>query len=433
LHGLAGAIAAVLLSTGLAAVYWPAAASTATSAPTASRCAAPTGAWQRAEPADVGMDATKLQDALDWATLYTGLSLAVVRHGCLVGNSRLEPLTAAQAFDGWSMTKSVTALLVGRAVTLGLFDIDAPLSTWFPEADAAHGALTPRDLLTMTSGLHVNWVRDLSPQPDRIRDALSLPVDFAPGTEWQYAQSTVTWLANALERAVGEDLQSWAQRELFGPIGVDAGTWTWDRDRAGHTEGWAHLKMRATDFARFGQLILNDGEWGASRLVSGDYLAQATTSTSANDAYGFLIWLNSGKSYVLPDIEGRDVGQGRLVPAAPTDAIVFAGAGEQRMWAVPSRDLVVVRVGDRGSKDPDTRISVWSGRAGQVDHEVMRRVLGAVTDVAYADPGPYMMSGPRITPIDDGLIGDARDVDGAAAGLGAGSHAPAGCNPLGCN
>jgi CubicO group peptidase (beta-lactamase class C family) len=298
-------------------------------------CADPGFAWRTAAPDDVAVDGARLQEALDWATTHTSASVAIVRHGCLIGTSRLDALTSSQSFDGWSMTKSVTSMLVGRAVTLGLVDIDEPIRRLVPEATGAHGELTMRHLLTMTSGLHVNWVRDLSPMPDRVRDALSLPFDHDPGTKWQYAQSPVTLLAHALERAAGEDLQSWAQSELFGPVGIAAGSWTWDRDRAGHTEGWAHLHMRAGDFARLGHLMLAGGQWNGERLISRQYLRQALTATPANDAYGFLFWLNYGDSYVLPDVEGPDEGSGPLVAAAPRDMFLMAGSGEQRTFVIP--------------------------------------------------------------------------------------------------
>ncbi|MGH2836916.1 MAG: serine hydrolase [Thermoleophilaceae bacterium] len=107
----------------------------------------------------------------------------------------------------------------------------------YPEADKDHGAVLPTHLLTMTSGTHRNWVRDLSPQEDRVKDALSLPFDHKPGTHWEYQQSNVTWLLNSVERAVGfDDIQVWAQRHLFGPLGIERGWWTWDRDRSGNTE-----------------------------------------------------------------------------------------------------------------------------------------------------------------------------------------------------
>ena len=388
--------------------------------------------WRTAHPEDMAVDAARLQEALDFATQHTSFSLAVVRHGCLIGRSRLDPLTATQAFDGWSMTKTVTAVLVGRAVTLGLLDIDAPIGRLLPAASGEHAALTPRHLLTMTTGLHANWVRELSPQPDRVRDALSLPFDHQPGTTWQYAQSPVTLLAHVLERAAGRDLQHWAQDELFDPLGIAPGTWTWERDRAGHTEGWAHLHLRADDWARIGQLLLQDGRWGRTRLVARGYLRQMRTPTPANDAYGFLIWLNDGDSYVLPDVAGPDRGTGPLVAAAPADTLILAGSGEQRTYVIPSRGMVIVRLGERGSREGDTRTSVWTGRGGELDNELVRRIMLAVRDVPYDDPGPYGGSELFLPPADAGVIGDARDVPHVLAGLGAGSAAPPGCSPAGC-
>ena len=395
-------------------------------------CAEPGEAWRTAHPEDVAMDAERLQDALDFATMHTSFSLAVARHGCLIGRSRLDPLTATQSFDGWSMTKTLTAVLVGRAVTLGLLDIDEPIRRLVPAARGDHGALTPRHLLTMTAGLHVNWARDLAPQPDRVRDALSLPFDFEPGTTWQYAQSTVTLLAHVLERAAGRDLQQWAQAELFDPLGIAAESWTWDRDRAGHTEGWAHLHMRAEDWARVGQLLLQDGQWRGTRQVAPGYLRQMRTATTANDAYGFLVWLNDGDSYVFPDVAGPDHGTGPVVAAAPTDTLIMAGSGEQRTYVIPSRDMVIVRLGDRGSREGDTRTSVWTGRGGELDNELVRRIMLAVRDVPYDDPGPYEGSELFLPPADAGVVGDARDLPQVLAGVGAGPEAPPGCTPAEC-
>jgi hypothetical protein len=111
---------------------------------------------------------------------------------------------------------------------------------------------------------------------------------------------------------------------------------------------------------------------------------------------------------------------------------LMAGSGEQRVYVIPSRDMVVVRLGERGSREADTRSSVWTGRGGELDNELVRRVLTAVTDVPYDDPGPYAGSDPYLPPADEGLVGDAQDPEEAAAGLGAGPRAPEGCNPVGC-
>jgi CubicO group peptidase (beta-lactamase class C family) len=422
---LTAAVAAVV---GAVLIVVPAHAATAS-------CGTPGAAWKTATPAAVRLDAAKVQDALDFATEHTSGTVLVVRHGCLAASSRLDPVTSGAQLDGWSMTKSVTALLVGRAVTLGKMNIDQPIARLFPEADKAHGAITPRQLLTMSAGLHLNWLRDLDPaMPDRVKDALSLPFDHHPGTWWEYQQSPVTLLAEVVTRSVHQDIQAFAQRELFGKIGIASSDYTWDRDRAGHTEGWAHLKMVSPGWARLGYVVLHGGVWNKTRLISADYMRQMTASSPADHSYGFLTWLNGRDSYVMPGVNGRDAGKGELLVTAPRDAILFCGQNEQRVYIIPSLDMVVVRLGENGSHDLDFRRSVWTGKAGELDYELMRRLMLAVTDTHVAEPGPYQGSSfvmPSTKP--DSVPGSATDVMEVLAGAGLGPDAPKGCTPLGCS
>jgi CubicO group peptidase (beta-lactamase class C family) len=386
----------------------------------------------------VGLDAAKLQDALDFATQHLSESVLVLRHGCLAGASRLDPITSQVQMDGWSMTKAVTAMVVGRAVTLHRFDIDRPIAHLFPEADKAHGALTPRQLLTMTSGLHLTWMRDFNGtelMPDRVRDALSLEFDHKPGTWWEYEQSPVTLLLNAVERSVHEDIQSWTQRNLFGPIGITRDQWTWDRDRAGHAQGWAHLKLVPPGWARLGYLMLHSGNWNGRQLIAREYVKQAPASSTPNHAYGFFFWLNGEDSFVMPAVNGHDTGKGWIVPKAPKDSIIMAGQDEQRVYIISSLDMVVVRLGQKGSHDPDFRINFWTSRGGELDNGLMRRIQLSVTDRHIRDPGEYHYADPNPPSVAPGSYAGSAIYDpiGVLAGFGVGPEAPAGCTPVGCS
>ena len=406
-------------------------------APAASGCDAPGERWFKTTAENVAMDTRKLGAAMDWATQHASLSTLVIRRGCIAGWTRLDRTTHEVALDGWSMTKSVTSMIVGRAVTMGFFDVNAPLKRYVPEADAEHGKLTARDLLTMSSGLHHNWFRDPpfagEAMPDQVRDALSLPFDHAPGTAWAYQQTPVTLLLHLVERAVGTDIQAWAQEHLFGPIGIEPGTWSWERDRAGNTEGWAHLHMRPADWARLGYLMLHEGSWNGRQLISRAYHRKAISPTRLNGAFGYLFWLNGGKNIVWPDVYGPDAGTGGPWPGAPADAYAMVGMQNQRVWIIPSLDMVIVRMGQPGELDADTRNSVWQSQPGMIDHEIPRLVVQAVNDVRFPDPGPYQMGAPTVPPLDDGLIGDARQTEDVLAGAGVPGYAPEGCTPLGCS
>ena len=96
------------------------------SAAAAAPCGDPAESWETAAPSAVALDPGKLQAALDFATSRTTLSMAVFRNGCLVAESRLDPLTRDQTFESFSMAKSITSMVVGRAATLGYVSVESP-------------------------------------------------------------------------------------------------------------------------------------------------------------------------------------------------------------------------------------------------------------------------------------------------------------------
>jgi CubicO group peptidase (beta-lactamase class C family) len=216
----------------------------------ATTCSEPGSSWERATPAAVGMDAAKLQAAIDKAG-GTNLSFAirVYRHGCLVASDRTAAASEQTTYESWSMAKSVVSLIFGRAMTLGLISPDDPVGSLLPAADAAHGAVTMRDLLTMTSGVEWNGFRDYNifSMPDRVHDWMTLKPVHPPGTWFEYAQSAVAVLAESIGRAAGEDVEGFAQRELLDPLGIAADSWNWERDRSGHVQGFTGVNMHPND------------------------------------------------------------------------------------------------------------------------------------------------------------------------------------------
>jgi CubicO group peptidase (beta-lactamase class C family) len=191
--------------------------------------------------------------------------------------------------------------------------------------------------------------------------------------------------------------------------------------------------MRTGDWARLGQLMLRNGNWNGTQLISPEYVAEATSSAATNHAYGFLFWLNGKDSAVFPAVEGRDEATGPIIPSAPADMYVMAGKDIQRVYIIPSLDMVVVRIGEYGSYELDMRSTIHTARAGEFDYEFMRRLMLAVRDAPVPDVGPYAGSDLFLPGVRDGSIaGDARETDEVLAGAGLGPKAPAGCTPLGC-
>jgi CubicO group peptidase (beta-lactamase class C family) len=351
-----------------AALLWPAAADAAR------HCAVPGEQWERASPEAAGMDAAKLQEALDYGTTNLGFAVRVYRRGCLVGSDRLAPISGSQAFESYSMAKSVTSLLFGRAMTLGLISPDDPVGSLVTEADQAHGEITMRDLLTMSSGLRWNGLRDYNifTMRDRVRDALTLPLVHEPGTWFEYAQSAVALLVEAVERASGEDAWEFIQRRLFDRLGIPAGSWDWQRDPAGNIQGFYGVRMSADDYARLGELLRRDGVWRGKRLLSSQYLDQALSPSATNGCYGWLIWVNAGAPCIGATVVDRPVSTTRDFPTLPADMYNFSGLFGQRVTVFPSHELVIVRLGE----DPGLLFSV--GESWELG--LYRRVLGAITD-----------------------------------------------------
>jgi CubicO group peptidase (beta-lactamase class C family) len=336
--------------------------------------------WREVDPAAAGMDEQEIRDAIALGTENGSLAIRVYRYGCRVGEDPAADANRNAQFESWSLAKSVTALVFGRAMTLGLAGPDDPLGSLITEADQAHGAIALRDLLTMTSGLQWNGLRDYNIlMPDRLHEALTVPVEKEPGTYWEYSQSGPALVAEAVQRAVGEDFQAFAQRELFGPVGIEPDSWYWRRDSAGHTQGFFGLNMNADDFGRLGELMRRGGVWRGERLLSRRFVREAVTPVAESGCYGWLIWLNASKPCVGPRIVDRPVSDERDFPTLPADAFQYSGLFGQWVTVFPSQGVVVVRTGvDTGTFTGDT---AWQ-------EEMYSRILNAITDDELRFPKP---------------------------------------------
>ncbi|HEX8065231.1 MAG TPA: serine hydrolase [Thermoleophilaceae bacterium] len=387
-----------------------AALSAAPAAHAAKSCAEPGATWDRATPAEAGLDAAKLQEAIDYGSTQESFAIRVYRHGCLVGEDRAAAANSNTTFESWSMAKSVVSLIFGRAMAKRLISPDDPVGSLLPEADGPHGAITMRDLLTMTSGLYWNGFRDYNifTQPDRVHDALTLPVAHPPGTYFEYAQSTVALLAEAISRSAGEDVQEWAQRELMDPLGIPAGSWRWERDRAGHVQGFWGVNMRPDDFGRLGELMRRGGKWRGRRLLAKAYMRQSIAPSRTNGCYGWLHWLNAAAPCVGPTITERPVEDDRDFPDLPADMYQFSGLFGQRVTQFPSLGIVFVRTG----QDPGL---VFAGDT-EWEHGLYTRLLAAVVDQKVERPGPPPR-GPAQPEADYGFQTAIREPDQYGKGL----------------
>lgn len=389
--------------------------STANAEPARDRCALPAARadFASAPPDRVALDPATVRAALDYANTHLRTSVMIFRDNCLVGRGALDPVTDDVRWPLWSSTKSVVSMLTGIAVGEGRIRLSDPIGKYLPTGwgDAAHRAITVHDLLSQTSGLAESELTELATvgnDPDIAQEALAQPLTHSPGTYFEYSQRGPDLLAYIVQRAVGEDLQSFAQRTLFDPLGIARSSYTWLRDRAGNTYGYAHLFLAPAQFAELGLLMQNDGVWNGHRVVPGDYVRLVGQPSSMNGCYGLLFWTNRGTTCTGGNAPYRQTVNHRMLPSAPPDLYEIDGALHQNSFIIPSLNMSVTWTGIDG----DTNLYGGTNPAASDLYDTFFRILmRGVRDRHIPDPGPYRSppAAAAITPLlDPGLL--QRDV-----------------------
>lgn len=287
---------------------WVLAPGSAAAADGPRRCDEPTRGWQRATAAQAGMDRARLDLALHAIQDRRAFAVRIYRHGCLVATDT-NPGTDIAQYETWGVTRAVLSLLTGRAMQLGILTPEDPVGALLPRAGAAHGALRVSDLLTLTSGLRSSAVRDEDLGiPDHLHDALATPIAHRPETRFHESPGAMALLVAVLEAAAGDDVQAFAERELFVPLGVPRRSWRWLRDQAGHTQGGWGFAVTVDDLARLAELLRRDGVWegrGCSPPAMSRRPCAAATPTPAT----------AGSSSSTPARAARAPRTGRASPA----------------------------------------------------------------------------------------------------------------------
>ncbi|MCQ4210572.1 serine hydrolase domain-containing protein [Streptomyces longispororuber] len=376
----------------------PAGSASATTAPKV--CATPSGSdssgsFATADPAQENLDAAQLKAAVTMLSLRLRLSVQVFRNNCLVATGPLDAAGGSLHNNLWSVTKSVVSMLTGIAVDQGKLHLDDPIDRYLPHGpgwgDAAHRAITVRQLLTQTSGLRQSILSEAATtgtDPHLAQEALSQPFVHEPGTTFQYSQLGPALLAYVVQRAVGQDLVAFAQQRLFGPIGIKPGSYFWLRDRSGNAYGYAHLFLTPRQLARLALLMSNNGRWNGSRIVSASYVAAVSEPSPTNGCYGLLFWTNRGKPCTGADIPAAQTLQRHAVPSAPADTYEMNGTGGQLAIMIPSLHMTVVTTGYFGSLSLDPPVLLGSA-PDEMQWTFFRALMAAVEDTHVPDPGPY--------------------------------------------
>jgi CubicO group peptidase (beta-lactamase class C family) len=305
------------------------------------------GEWATVSPAAVGWNEAALEEALAVAGRRRSTGVVLLVGGRILAERYWRGASAATGRDVASVQKSITSFLVGALAAEGRLALDDPVSRWLGTGWTHARArderrIEVRHLLAMTSGLD-----------DDFRKVA------AAGKRWYYGNDAYHQLHPVLERAGRSSLQRISDTRLFAPTGMTSGTWRPRFGRDPNGRRLLGLALTPRDLARFGLLALAGGAWNGRRLVPRAYVRSAlSTSQPMNPSYGRLWWLNGKASYRLPG-PAPSLEPGPLVPSAPQDLVAALGAGDQKIYVVPSLDLVVARQGERAALGQVGFDEVW--------------------------------------------------------------------------
>ena len=271
-------------------------------------------------------------------------AVVIVYDGQIVGEKYAQGFTKDSRMMGWSMTKSITNALIGILVREGKLKLEepAPVPEW--QNDERH-LITINNLLQASSGLKLSESYFLPGDfhnmfigsDDKGGYAASKKLKYKPNEHFEYSSGTTNILSKIVRQTVGDkDYYRFAYEKLFYKIGMNHALL--EPDGSGTFVGSSYGYASARDWARFGLLYLNDGVWSGERILPEGWVKYSSTPTSAapQQEYGAQWWLNAGeKGNPLHCHE----------PGLPSEAMMADGFERQHVVIIPSKKLVIVRLG----------------------------------------------------------------------------------------
>jgi CubicO group peptidase (beta-lactamase class C family) len=300
-----------------------------------------------------GFDASRLEAAVaaafaepDPTVPRRTRAVVIVYDGRIIAERYADGYGPEHRFPGWSMAKSVTSALAGILVARDRLDLATnSLRPEWADPEDPRREITFEHLLHMSSGLEFDEsytpsgaaTRMLFAAPSAAAFAAAHPLLHEPGTYWSYSSATTNLISDAIRRAVGgsvEDYLRFPHEALFEPAGMLSAVM--EPDPAGTYVGSSFMYATARDWARFGQLYLQDGVVEGRRVLPEGWVEYSVRPAPGRLGYGAQWWLNAAPSPGAPGIRW---------PALPTDLYYASGFQGQHVVVLPSDSLVVVRLG----------------------------------------------------------------------------------------
>ncbi len=315
--------------------------------------------WETETLQSLNWNENNLQELYDYLILKNSKSFIVLHNGKIVIEEYFNGHSASTAWYWASAGKTLTSTVTGIAAQEGFININNKVSDylgtgWTSATLAQENLITCKNLLSMTSGLDDSLGDDVSPSNlQYIADA---------GNRWAYHNVYVK-LQDVVATATGQTWSNYFNTKLRDKIGM-TGIWYDSGDLSVY---WSNSRS----MARFGLLALNNGKWNGTQIINSNYMNEATnTSQNINLAYGYLWWLNGKSTYHLPQTQYQF--SGKLIPSAPDDMYAALGKNDQKIYVIPSKGLVIIRMGNVSDPDNPTFAS------SNFDNELWQKINAVI-------------------------------------------------------
>ncbi len=291
--------------------------------------------WETKSISSLGWNQSAVQPLLDYLELKHSKSFIILVNGRIVLENYFNGHSATTPWYWASAGKTLTTTVTGIAEQEGLININNKVSDylgtgWTSAPLAKENLITCKNLLSMNSGLNETLGDDVSPANlQYVADA---------GTRWAYHNVYVK-LQDVIAQESGQTWTNYFNTKLRDKLGMTGGSWI----NAG--DGLSVYWSTSRNMARFGLMALNKGKWNSNQVVNEAFFNDATTtSQNINQSYGYMWWLNGKSSYRLPQTQFQF--NGSIIPSAPSDMYCALGKNDQKIYVVPSKKMVIIRMGD---------------------------------------------------------------------------------------
>lgn len=290
------------------------------------------------------------------------VAFLVIKDDTLLYEGYFDGYARDSTVTSFSIAKSFVSALVGIAIADGhIGSVEDPITAYVPELlekDSRYRSINLRHLLTMASGIRYEegrmpWSDNAATYyaPDLRTLAVSSPIAGPPGQAFRYNNFNPLLLGLVLERSTGRSVARYLEEKIWKPLGMEAsGSWSLDSEKSGFEKMESGINGRAIDFAKFGRLFLNKGNWNGAQIVPAAWVDQTIRLDVGTDPaphYQYFWWVNT---------------------KAPGNHFYAAGKHGQYIYVVPEQNLIFVRF---GRSDRFRRwLDVFEQLAGRIDSSI---------------------------------------------------------------